>query len=50
VLIFPIQGCIDGVFGDEILITPPLVISHGEIDEMISVLDEALAEVEGELL
>jgi len=35
--------------GDHIQITPPYIISRGEIDELVSVLDGVLRDVEAEL-
>jgi len=48
VMIFPFQGCVDNVAGDEILITPPLTISEGEIDEVVGAIDKSLTKLEGE--
>jgi 4-aminobutyrate--pyruvate transaminase len=35
--------------GDVLAMSPPLVISNEQIDRMVSVLDSAIAKVEGEL-
>jgi len=50
VILFGMQGCVDTISGDEILIIPPLCISEGEIDEIVIVLDESLTQLEEELL
>jgi adenosylmethionine-8-amino-7-oxononanoate aminotransferase len=46
---YPCTGTIDGVAGDMMLLAPPLVISAGQMDELLSILDEALDDVEVEL-
>jgi adenosylmethionine-8-amino-7-oxononanoate aminotransferase len=49
-VIYPGGGSIDGAQGDHFLICPPLVIREPEIDDLVGMLDEALAELEQELL
>ena len=44
------QGCADNVNGDDIRFYPPLVISRGELDELMDIADAALSETEAELL
>jgi adenosylmethionine-8-amino-7-oxononanoate aminotransferase len=44
VLVYPIQGCVDGVSGDHLLIAPPAVISAEHIDWAVGQLAEAIAE------
>jgi adenosylmethionine-8-amino-7-oxononanoate aminotransferase len=46
---YALQGCVDGVEGDMIKVTPPLCITRSEVDELISILDSALSTVEREL-
>lgn len=46
---YPGQGTVDGVRGDHLLYTPPLIISKPQIDEMITILDESLTAVERDL-
>jgi len=48
-IVYPGHGAIDGVRGDHISLYPPLTISEAEIDEMIAMLDRAIADVETEL-
>jgi adenosylmethionine-8-amino-7-oxononanoate aminotransferase len=43
-LVYPIQGCVDGVSGDHILIAPPAVITAEQIDWAIQQLREAIEE------
>lgn len=50
VSLFATGGFIDGVAGDQILLTPPLIVTHDQIDEIISVIDVCLTELETELL
>ena len=44
------SSCIDGVAGDEMRLTPPFIITHDEIDEIIAALDESLTDVEQAVL
>ena len=46
---YPGQGTVDGVVGDHLLYTPPLVITKPQIDEMIEILDASLTAVERDL-
>ena len=48
--LFQCFGCVEGVAGDMILVTPPLVITPREIDEMIGIMKDAMKELETELL
>lgn len=48
--LFQCFGCVEGVAGDMILVTPPLVITRPEIDEMIGIMKAALKQLQGELL
>ena len=43
-LVYPIQGCVDGVSGDHILIAPPAVITPEQIDWSVRHLREAITE------
>jgi adenosylmethionine-8-amino-7-oxononanoate aminotransferase len=43
---YPLQGCIDGVEGDMVKLTPPLCITAEQVDELASILDAALGAVE----
>jgi len=43
-LVYPIQGCVDGNAGDLILIAPPAVITPGQIQWAVQQLGEAIAE------
>jgi hypothetical protein len=46
---YPCTGSIDGVLGDMVLMAPPLVINHSEIDEILTLLDQSLSEIETSL-
>jgi adenosylmethionine-8-amino-7-oxononanoate aminotransferase len=48
-VVLPSGGCDRGHAGDMALIGPPLIITPGQIDELVRMLDEALTEVEREL-
>jgi adenosylmethionine-8-amino-7-oxononanoate aminotransferase len=43
-LVYPMQGCVDGVSGDHLLIAPPAVITNEEIAEALGELREAIRE------
>jgi adenosylmethionine-8-amino-7-oxononanoate aminotransferase len=44
------SGCVEGVAGDMILITPPLTITRQEIDDLIRIMQEALHSFQAELV
>lgn len=41
-LVYPIQGCVDGVSGDHLLIAPPAVITEEQIDWAVEQLRESI--------
>lgn len=41
-IIYSCKGCVNGVEGDMILISPPLIITKNQIDEIIIILKEAI--------
>jgi adenosylmethionine-8-amino-7-oxononanoate aminotransferase len=43
-LVYPMQGCVDGVAGDHVLIAPPAVISAPQIDWAVKQLRRAIEE------
>ena len=43
-LVYPIQGCVDGVAGDHLLIAPPAIITAEQIDWAVGQLAEAIGE------
>jgi adenosylmethionine-8-amino-7-oxononanoate aminotransferase len=43
-LVYPMQGCVDGVSGDHLLIAPPAVIRTEQIDWAVNLLREAIDE------
>jgi adenosylmethionine-8-amino-7-oxononanoate aminotransferase len=43
-LVYPMQGCVDGVAGDHLLIAPPAVITADQIDWAVEQLREAIEE------
>ena len=47
VLVYPMQGCVDGFAGDHLLIAPPAVITAEEIRWAVGRLREAIEEAEG---
>lgn len=48
-LVYPATGGIDGVAGDSIILSPPLVITKEEIDRLVQILDETIDELQQEL-
>jgi adenosylmethionine-8-amino-7-oxononanoate aminotransferase len=48
-LVYPGGGTVDGHRGDHILVGPPLTTKKEEIDELISLLDKSIGEVEADL-
>jgi len=42
---YPMNGTIDGQFGDHILIAPPFIITEPQIDELVSKIEKSLIEV-----
>jgi len=43
-LVYPMQGCVDGVAGDHLLIAPPAVITEEQIDWAVEQLKTAIQE------
>jgi adenosylmethionine-8-amino-7-oxononanoate aminotransferase len=44
-LSYPGQGSADGTAGDHIMYAPPLTITRGQIDELVTILDQSLSTV-----
>ncbi|MGA9801308.1 MAG: aspartate aminotransferase family protein [Terriglobales bacterium] len=42
-LVYPIQGCVDGVSGDHLLIAPPAVITEEQVEWAVEQLRESIA-------
>jgi len=45
-VIYPCTGSVDGIAGDMVLLAPPLVITTGQMDDLLKILDEAIGEIE----
>jgi adenosylmethionine-8-amino-7-oxononanoate aminotransferase len=45
-LVYPGSGTVDGIKGDHIQVAPPLVVTKKEIDEIVTLLDISIGEVE----
>jgi len=43
-LVYPIQGCVDGVSGDHLLIAPPAVITEDQINWAVDQLRNSIEE------
>lgn len=42
---YPGGGCADGVNGDNVMIAPPFVVTDGELEEIVQILDRSLTEL-----
>jgi adenosylmethionine-8-amino-7-oxononanoate aminotransferase len=48
VLVYPMQGCVDGEQGDHLLLAPPAVASEADLRDAVAKLAEAIEEVSKE--
>jgi adenosylmethionine-8-amino-7-oxononanoate aminotransferase len=46
---YPCTGSIEGVLGDMVLLAPPLVISESQINDVLSIIEDSLFDVEKQL-
>ena len=46
VMLYPMQGCVDGKRGDHVMIAPPAVITADEIRWAVEQLSEAIREAQ----
>ncbi|MCX6064306.1 MAG: aminotransferase class III-fold pyridoxal phosphate-dependent enzyme, partial [Chloroflexi bacterium] len=46
---YPCTGSIDGLFGDMVLLAPPLVTNAAQINDILDIIDDSLAEIEQQL-
>jgi adenosylmethionine-8-amino-7-oxononanoate aminotransferase len=49
ILVYPMQGCVDGTAGDHVLIAPPAIITSDQIEWSVQQLGEAIEEVAASL-
>jgi adenosylmethionine-8-amino-7-oxononanoate aminotransferase len=49
VMVYPMQGCVDGTAGDHLLIAPPAVIKKDQITMACAALMESIVEVESQI-
>ncbi|MBM3122383.1 MAG: aminotransferase class III-fold pyridoxal phosphate-dependent enzyme [Chloroflexi bacterium] len=49
-VLFQCTGCVEGTAGDMVLVTPPLIITQEQVDEMSAILKETTRVVQHELL
>jgi adenosylmethionine-8-amino-7-oxononanoate aminotransferase len=49
-ILFSCFGCVDGTMGDMMIITPPLIITRPQVDEMIVIIKDALEAFQKEAL
>ncbi len=45
-IVYPGHGTVEGVAGDHLLLGPPLIIGEEGVDELLAILEEAIAAVE----
>jgi hypothetical protein len=45
-LVYPMQGCVDGTSGDHLLIAPPAVITAGQIEWAVAQLRAAITQTQ----
>ena len=48
-MIYPAAGAIEGIAGDAVILSPPLVITNEEIDRLVKILEASLEELQQEL-
>ncbi|WP_258831850.1 aspartate aminotransferase family protein [Peribacillus frigoritolerans] len=48
-IIYPAAGAIEGIAGDAVIISPPLIITNEEIDRLVMILEASLDELQQEL-
>jgi adenosylmethionine-8-amino-7-oxononanoate aminotransferase len=48
-IVYPGHGTVDGNFGDHLLIGPPLVITPGQVKDLLAILEDAITAVEKEI-
>jgi adenosylmethionine-8-amino-7-oxononanoate aminotransferase len=48
--LFQCAGCVEGVAGDMMLITPPLIITPAQVDDLVGIMSEVLRVLQAELL
>jgi adenosylmethionine-8-amino-7-oxononanoate aminotransferase len=46
-MLLPSDGCDRGHAGDMVFIAPPVVITQGQIDELVEIVYEAVTHAEG---
>ena len=46
VMTYPVQGCVDGVRGDHVLLAPPFTITSPLIQMLAAALERAIADLE----
>ena len=46
-IVYAVQGCVDGTIGDHIMVAPPLICTAADADEITMLLEQGLAAVLG---
>lgn len=50
IMVYPTSGVVKGVKGDQLMASPPFIITKDEIDTALDIIDESLTEFEGKQL
>jgi adenosylmethionine-8-amino-7-oxononanoate aminotransferase len=48
-ILWPVAGSLDGVAGDMLMVTPPLIVSREQVDTMIDIMKASLDALAGQL-
>jgi len=48
VVVYPMQGCVDGISGDHILVAPPAVITSEQIEPAVAELSESIRQADAQ--
>jgi adenosylmethionine-8-amino-7-oxononanoate aminotransferase len=49
-ILFPCTGNIEGVAGDMLLVTPPLITTRAQVDEIVAITKEAIRAAQAQLI
>ena len=44
-IVYPSSGNADGLAGDQVMVAPPFIVTDEQLDEIVSLLSEAVAAV-----
>lgn len=49
-VVFQCSGCVEGVAGDMLLVTPPLIITRAQVDELVDILKDTIKAVQARVM